>query len=148
MTTYKRRKRARRVAEAPPPAARLLLDTQVWLWWQTDDRRLGPRTRAAIRAAGEVRLSAASVWEIAIKSSLGKLAVRGEFDVEAELEQDGFRSLAIELFHAAAVRALPRIHRDPFDRLLVAQSRLEGLTFVTADATLRRYEVPVLDATL
>lgn len=145
MSTYKRAKRTHRVAEAPP-LSRLLLDTQAWLWWQSDDKRLGAGARAAIRAAGEVRLSAASAWEIAIKTSLGKLEVPEDSDVLAELEQDGFQPLAIEIAHAIAVRALPRIHRDPFDRVLVAQARLEGLTLVTADPVLSRYGIAVLDA--
>lgn len=125
---------------------RLLLDTQVWLWWRADDRRLGRGTRAAIRAAGEVRFSAASAWEIAVKAGLGKLETPPLEGFRAQLEQHGFQPLAIEIEHALGVASLPRLHLDPFDRLLVTQARLEGLTLVTADATMAKYGVPVLSA--
>lgn len=125
---------------------RLLLDTHVWLWWQAGDRRLGPAARHAIGAAAEARFSAASAWEIAIKSALGKLALPAGADIEAELERDGFVPLPVEIVHALGVRALPALHGDPFDRLLVAQARAEGFTLVTADPALGRYGVPVMDA--
>ena len=127
---------------------RLLLDTHVWLWWQADDPRLGPAARRNIHSAAEVRFSAASAWEIAIKSALGKLRLPRGADIDAELARDGFVPLAVEIAHADGVRALPALHRDPFDRLLVAQALAEGLTLVTADAALARYDVPVVDATV
>lgn len=139
--------RRSRVSEAKPAPARLLLDTRVWLWWQTADRRLGPATREAIAAAVEVRFSVASAWEIAIKVSLGKLTLPPRADIAAELARDGFDVLAIELSHAAAVTELPRHHPDPFDRMLVAQARVEDLTLVTADAALARYGVSIMRAT-
>lgn len=137
-----------RVREAAPPVTRrLLLDTHVWLWWQSDDARLGPVARDTIASAPEVRLSAASVWEIAIKSALGKLRLPRGADIAREVERDGFVPLAIEIEHAAAVRTLPPHHRDPFDRMLVAQARTEGLTLVTADPELARYGLALFDAT-
>jgi PIN domain nuclease of toxin-antitoxin system len=124
----------------------LLLDTHVWLWWQLDDRRLGAKARTAIASAAEVRLSAASVWEMAIKSAIGKLALPRGADIADELERDGFIPLAVEVEHADGVRALPALHRDPFDRLLVSQAIAEGLTLVTADAQLAGYGVTLVDA--
>ena len=137
-----------RVSEAPAIAPqRLLLDTHVWLWWQADDRRLGRAARHAMTTAAEVWFSAASAWEMSIKSSLGKLKLPRGADIEAELDRDGFEPLAVEVAHAVAVRKLPDIHRDPFDRMLVAQASVEGLRLVTADAALARYNVSILSAT-
>ena len=132
---------------SPFATRRLLLDTHVWLWWQADDRRLGARARHAIGTATEVRFSAASAWEIAIKVSLGKLTLPRGVDIESALALDGFRPLPVEVAHAEALRALPALHRDPFDRMLVAQAQSEGLTIMTADARLADYEVPLLRAT-
>lgn len=142
-----RKKRASAVREAPGwPARRLLLDTHVWLWWQLDHPRLGTGAREAIAAAPEVRLSVASVWEMSIKSALGKLSLPKGADILRELEHDGFVPLPIELQHAVRVADLPALHRDPFDRMLIAQAMFEGLTLVTADPHLAMYGVRLLDA--
>lgn len=142
-----RKRRASAVREGSAwRARRLLLDTHVWLWWQLDHPRLGPAAREAIAAASEVRLSVASVWEMSIKSTLGKLSLPKGADIMRELELDGFVPLSIELEHAVRVAALPALHRDPFDRMLVAQAMLEGLTLVTADPHLARYGARLLDA--
>ena len=132
---------------SPFSARRLLLDTHTWLWWQAGDRRLGAGARRAIARAAEVRFSAASAWEIAIKSSTGKLRHPASTTIEAELDVDGFQSLPVELTHADELRVLPPLHRDPFDRMLVAQARVERLTLVTADERLSGYDVPVIRAT-
>jgi PIN domain nuclease of toxin-antitoxin system len=126
---------------------RLLLDTHVWLWWQADDSRLGPAARRYLASAREVRFSAASAWEIAIKCAIGKLTLPKNADIEYELERDGFVPLSVDIAHTDAVRTLPALHRDPFDRLLVAQALAEGLTIITADPDLARYDVSVVDAT-
>ncbi len=133
------------VADAAP--RRLLLDTHAWLWWQMDDPRLGAAARRAIAGAVEVRLSAASVWEMAIKAGLGKLTLPKDAAIHEELLNDGFLPLPVDIAHSDLVRALPPLHRDPFDRMLIAQALAEGLTVVTADAGLAAYEVGVLDAT-
>ncbi len=93
-------------------------------------------------------VSAASVWEIAIKSSIGRLRLKDPLDVwmQSALEAHGFATLSVTVAHAAAVAALPPHHGDPFDRLLIAQARLERLTLMTADAAFDDYDVPVLDA--
>jgi PIN domain nuclease of toxin-antitoxin system len=143
----KKAKKSSRVREAPPPLSRrLLLDTHVWLWWQADDSRLGRAARKAIASAFEVRLSVVSAWEIAIKTSLGKLTLPRGFDVAEELERDGFAPLAIEMEHAAGVSKLPGLHRDPFDRMLISQALAEGLTLVTADPQLEGYGVGLMNA--
>lgn len=121
---------------------RLLLDTHVFLWVRTDDRRLSPEVRRAIVEADVVLVSAASAWEMTIKAALGQIELRAS--VTDGIRDPGFQELLITAVHAEAVAHLPRLHGDPFDRLLVAQASLLGLTLVTADAAVRAYPVPVL----
>ena len=124
---------------------RLLLDTHTLLWWLADHRALGKASKALIAANDSVVfVSAASIWEIAIKKALGKLSAPGNFD--SILEDGGFDTLPVEVFHAEQAGSLPAHHRDPFDRMLVAQAQAEGLTIVTADPQLAAYGVRVLDA--
>ncbi len=120
----------------------LLLDTQAFLWWVTDDPRLSKRASRAI-AGSECLLSVASCWEMAIKVSLGKLTLSGAVErfVQAQLEVNGFRLLAVSLEHVGGVAALPFHHRDPFDRLLAAQSLAEEVPLVSADPVFRKYGV-------
>ena len=150
MTAGRRRLRSSLAAVVPVTELaprRLLLDTHVWLWWQAGDARLGVQTRRLLQRASEVRFSAASVWEIAIKIAIGKLTLPDDADIGAELSHSGFLGLPVEILHAEEVRRLPLLHRDPFDRLLVAQARVEGLTLVSADRQLFAYGIAVLDAT-
>ena len=124
---------------------RLLLDTHVVFWWLSDDQRLGQEARRLIANPGNhVAVSAAGVWEIALKSSIRKLSVPDGLE-EAILEC-GFKPLAITMEHAARVGELPLLHRDPFGRMLIAQAQLEGLDLLTADAGLRAYGVKVVVA--
>ncbi|MCL4848528.1 MAG: type II toxin-antitoxin system VapC family toxin [Acidobacteria bacterium] len=117
---------------------RLLLDTHVFLWWCADDRRLGETEREAIRdGANDVFLSTASVWEMAIKQSLGRLQVPEP--ASAAVARLGVGRLSVTFEHAEATVRLPPVHRDPFDRLLVAQAKMEGLTLVTTDPLVRAY---------
>jgi PIN domain nuclease of toxin-antitoxin system len=117
---------------------RLLLDTHVFLWWCADDARLGEVERQAIRdGANEVSLSAASVWEMAVKQALGRLQIPEP--ASAVVTRLGIARLPVTFEHAEATAALPPLHRDPFDRLLVAQARIEGLTLVTRDPLVRSY---------
>ena len=123
----------------------LLLDTHVVLWALTDDQTLSPHGRAAlVDNRNRVVVSAAAVWEIAIKRALGKLDAPD--DLIHTLAATGFDALPISLEHAAAAGALPRHHRDPFDRMLVAQARLEGLALMTRDSRMARYDVEVVSA--
>lgn len=121
---------------------RLLLDTHVFLWWQTADRRLQKRAREAISRAELVFVSAASAWEAGIKAALGRLTLPEPF--ERGVERAGFDKLPITFTHAAAAARLPPHHPDPFDRMLVAQARLEGLVLVTHDRRLAGYDLDVL----
>ena len=122
---------------------RLLLDTHAALWWIGGDRRLGEQARAELEDdANEVLLSAAVVWEVAIKRSLRKLEAPGEF--AGTLLQADVRGLPVSVEHASLVERLPWHHRDPFDRLLVAQASVEGAALVTADEGLRAYGVPIV----
>lgn len=117
---------------------RLLLDTHTFLWW--DEGKLPAKVVRRIRTADEVLVSAASAWEVAIKAGLGKIVVKGSF---AEAVSDyGFDELPVGFAHAGLVRTLPPLHRDPFDRILVAQAIVEGLTLVTRDALVSAYAVP------
>jgi PIN domain nuclease of toxin-antitoxin system len=117
---------------------RLLLDTHVFLWAVTANRQLKARTRAYLAGAEAVYVSAASIWEIAIKARLGK--IEGDPAALAQaIESSGFLELAVTARHAAAVAKLPLHHADPFDRLLLAQAFTEPLRFVTADHALAAY---------
>ena len=123
---------------------RLLLDTHVLLWW-LDDVPLGRKAHDAIsRASNVVCVSAASAWEIGVKVAIGKLRVPD--DLEARLHDERFVPLPVTMAHGLGVASLPRLHGDPFDRLLVAQARHEGLTLVTRDERLAGYGVPLLVA--
>jgi PIN domain nuclease of toxin-antitoxin system len=123
---------------------RLLLDTEVLIWWDADDTRLGPDARTLIRNAADVYVSAASAWEIAIKAALGKLRTsRQPSDAVADAS---FQALPITFEHAEAILALPPHHRDPFDRLIVAAAQVERLTIVSSDSQFRLYGVPLVDA--
>lgn len=121
---------------------RLLLDTHVFLWWQTDDPKLGDAARARIRDAEVVFVSAVSGWEIAIKQSLGKLSAAPPSG--DTLVAHGFVELPVRLVHADAVAKLAPHHRDPFDRMLIAQCAHEDLVLVTGDSQLEAYGVPII----
>ena len=126
---------------------RTLLDTECWLWWHLSPERLSPAALALLEERrSPLLLSAASSWEIAIKTALGKLALPtppGRF-VPEQLAEDGIDALAIEHAHALRVAALPPHHSDPFDRLLVAQAQLERCSFLTADVLILAYDVDVI----
>ncbi len=128
---------------------RFLLDTQVFLWMQVAPERLRHQVRHTIEDANNsVLLSAASSWEISIKYGLGKLALPqppSEY-VPDRMETSGVSALPVQHSHALRVASLPMHHRDPFDRLLVAQSHVEGLALITADPIFGRYDVEVLEA--
>ena len=123
---------------------RLLLDTHVLVWCLSGDRRLPPATAELIRnPATDVYFSAVSLWEVAIKSVLGKMRA----DANAMLKylvDEGFKELPVMARHTVATVTLPMHHRDPFDRLLVAQSRLESLRLLTDDKIMALYGEPVV----
>lgn len=121
---------------------RLLLDTHAFIWWRATEDEIAEEIRAAVRDADDVFISAVSAWEIAIKTSLGKLRLQAT--VEEGIRESHFEILPIDLRHTAAVVSLPFHHRDPFDRMLIAQSQVEGLTLVTADRRLQPYDISFL----
>lgn len=122
---------------------RLLFDTHVLLWWLADDTRLGESARDAIaNPENLILLSAASIWEIRIKQAIGKLELPANFG--ELLAEQAFEPLAVTVSHAHAVKDLPLLHSDPFDRMLVAQARIERLTILTRDHMIPRYDVPTL----
>jgi PIN domain nuclease of toxin-antitoxin system len=125
---------------------KLLVDTHAFLWFMAGDAQLSrPARRSIETSAGDWWLSAASVWEMAIKSSLGRLTLPAPAtEYFAEKAQKGLRVLAIDWPHAAAVERLPFHHRDPFDRLIVAQAQSDRLAVVTKDSVFRKYGVTVV----
>jgi PIN domain nuclease of toxin-antitoxin system len=123
----------------------LLLDTQVLLWCLSDPKRLAPKARRRIESSGQIVLvSVVSAWEIEIKRALGKL--EAPTDLEVQLAEKRFTELALRLPHVAELSSLPNLHRDPFDRMLIAQARVEQLTLVTADEQIQSYPVKSLSA--
>jgi len=123
---------------------RLLLDTNVLLWWLTDSDRLVKQTRTLLLDASDVYVSAASAWEMAIKSAIGKL--RAPDDLESQMRASQFIELPVKISHARAAAQLPRHHGDPFDRLLIAQAAVESLTLLTSDKALEAYAGSILFA--
>ena len=124
---------------------RLLLDTHVFLWWCAGSKQLNKRIRNVIADPhNEVFVSAASGYEIAIKRALGKVEVMD--NMTAEVDKEGFTHLPVTFFHAEQAGNLPLHHRDPFDRILVAQTQAEGLTLVTRDANIPLYGVSTMTA--
>ena len=122
---------------------RLLLDTHVLIWAVLDDPALSGRHREALTAPdAEIYVSAVSVWEVAIKRALGKLSV--PMDLFDQARGAGCRSLDISWDHARAVETLPSHHGDPFDRMLIAQAKLEGLTLLSSDKQFTAYDVTLL----
>ena len=124
-----------------------LLDTHTFLWWNLDDPQLSPAARQFIQdGRNQVYLSAASTWEIAIKTAKGRLSLpeNPERYVANRMAHYHFLPLPIQLSHALEVYSLPDIHSDPFDRLLIAQSLLEDLPIITSDVEISRYPVSVI----
>ncbi|MBD0261135.1 MAG: type II toxin-antitoxin system VapC family toxin [Tolypothrix sp. Co-bin9] len=121
---------------------KLLLDTQCWLWWFAQPERLSEETIAHIAdETNELWFSVASIWEMGIKVAIGKLPLPEPIDsyISTRMVQLGARSLLITTPHALRAAALPLHHRDPFDRMLIAQAQLESMTLVSADAMFRQY---------
>ncbi len=125
----------------------LLLDSHAYLWWATGDPRLSALARSMIEdAEQDVALSAATVWEIGIKRALGKLSLGAPLQhlLVEEPRRRGLTMLPVTHAHAARASELPMIHRDPFDRMLVAQAELEGRSLVTRDRRLTEYGVQIV----
>lgn len=123
---------------------RLLLDTHVVLWQLEGSRAVSPAAREAIEQASALLFSVVSFAEIGVKAAIGKLSVPP--DLRERVLQSGVQVLPLDADHGLAVGALPMHHRDPFDRLLIAQARSAHLTIITADRRLAAYDVPLVDA--
>ncbi len=124
-----------------------LLDTLTFLWWNLDDAKLSPKARDFISDGNnEIFFSAASCWEIAIKYAKGRLTLPETPDdyVANRLTKHRFTPLPIQLSHTLQVYALPDIHQDPFDRLLIVQSQMEGLALLTADKIMAQYNATII----
>lgn len=125
---------------------KLLLDTHAFLW-SVSGQGLSPRAQEAfLDTNNELYLSAASYWEICIKQEFGKLVLAEGWEkaLDREMLVNNIRWLPIEKAHCRAIAELPSFHRDPFDRLLIAQARCEGMAILTANANIRRYDVPTI----
>ena len=123
----------------------LLLDTHVLLWWLDANPTLSEKANSTIADGNNlVLISSAVIWEIRIKQALGKLEIPSSF--RQVLDQQPFEMLAITAEHAHAVGDLPAIHRDPFDRMLIAQAKVERLTIVTRDTIIEQYNIPIIKA--
>jgi PIN domain nuclease of toxin-antitoxin system len=126
---------------------RLLLDTHVFLWWTAEDTRLPKRVSALMtNIEHQLFFSSASAWEIAVKVNLGKLRLSSELDlfVIEQLTNNAISPLPIQIHHALRVATLPLLHRDPFDRMLVAQSLVENMPILTGDSQISRYPVATI----
>jgi PIN domain nuclease of toxin-antitoxin system len=122
----------------------LLLDTHVILWWLTDDPTLSNEIKERIDHEPDVHLSPATIWEVTIKQAIGKL--KDPADLPERIRASGLREIAITSEHALVAGRLPLVHRDPFDRMLVAQALCEDLVLVTRDRDIANYDVSVLAA--
>jgi PIN domain nuclease of toxin-antitoxin system len=125
---------------------KLLLDTHVFMWWDSEPVKLSPRALELFQdKASTILLSVASIWEIQVKAQLGKLKLRMPLMDVIDLQQDvnKFEVLSIELAHVLALDKLPLHHKDPFDRLLIAQAMVEDAALITADPVLKRYPVKI-----
>jgi PIN domain nuclease of toxin-antitoxin system len=126
---------------------RALLDTHTFLWWISDNPHLSPRVREIIgNGENELFLSAASGWEMAIKAGLGRLQLPPNLEhfILEQMALNAIESLPVQMSHALHVYKLPDHHRDPFDRMLIAQAQLENLPILTVDPQIARYSVKVI----
>ncbi len=126
---------------------RYLLDTHTFLWWNMDDAQLSPLAKEIIADGdNEIFLSAATAWELAIKTARGRLALPEDPTryVSNRINLHGFQALPIQIYHAVQVYKLPMHHADPFDRLLIAQSQIEAMPLISVDGEIRKYEVEVV----
>ena len=120
---------------------RYLVDTQIFIWLMEGNKRLASKHVALLRnPKANIYISIASIWEMIIKQSLGRLKI--PVDLEGDLQKTGFRVLPVEIPHVLGLKNLPNIHKDPFDRMLVAQAKKENLKLITSDKKIAKYKVP------
>jgi len=124
-----------------------LLDTHAFSWFVSDDNRLSPRARSTIKNNhNEIYFSAASAWEMSIKIRLGRLTIEEELEpfIVKQLAENNFSTLPITIFHSIYTSKLPDIHKDPFDRMIIAQSKVENMSLISKDKNIKKYKVPIV----
>lgn len=121
-----------------------LLDTHIFIWWMGDDKRLSQKTATLLRDPhNQIFLSTGSIWEMIIKKGKGKLNIPIALDLESGIRTSGFNLLSIEILHVLELEKLPQHHKDPFDRILIAQAKIERLILITDDVKIAKYEVDI-----
>lgn len=126
---------------------RYLLDTHAFLWFVLDDKRISTAAKSIIEdSKNTIYFSAASAWEIAIKTKLARLKIIGDFEsfIIEQLSTNSFVPLSITISHSLYTERLPQIHKDPFDRIIIAQSKLEDLSLISKDRKIRKYKIDML----
>ena len=126
---------------------RYLLDTHAFLWFVLDDKRISTKATSIIRESkNEIYFSAASAWEIAIKAKLDRLKIKGDLEsfIIEQLSTNSFVPLSITISHSLYLERLPQIHKDPFDRIIIAQSKLEDLPLISSDQKIKRYKIKLI----
>ena len=124
-----------------------LLDTHAFLWFVSDDNNLSPKAKSIIKDHNnEIYFSAASAWEISIKIRLGRLTMEENLEpfIVAQLAENNFQTLSITILHSIYTSKLPEIHKDPFDRMIIAQSKAENMSLISKDKNIKKYKVPVV----
>ena len=124
-----------------------LLDTHAFLWFVTDDDKLSSNARSIIKNSNnEVYFSAVSAWEMSIKVRLGRLTIEEALEpfIIKQLAENNFSTLSITIFHSIYTSKLPEIHKDPFDRMLIAQAQVENLSLISRDKNIKKYKIPVV----
>jgi PIN domain nuclease of toxin-antitoxin system len=124
-----------------------LLDTHAFLWFVSEDNRLSSKAQSIIiNSQNEVYFSAVSAWEISIKIRLGRLTIEEDLEpfIIKQLAENNFSTLSITIFHSIYTSKLPNIHKDPFDRMIVAQAQVEDLSIISKDKNIKKYSVPVV----
>ncbi len=124
-----------------------LLDTHAFLWFVSDDNRLSSKAKSIIKNnKNEIYFSAVSAWELSIKSSLRRLTIKEELEpfIVKQLAENNFSTLSITIFHSIYTSKLPEIHKDPFDRMLIAQSNVEKISLISKDKDIKKYKVQIV----
>ncbi len=126
---------------------RYLLDTHAFLWFVLDDQRISKKAKSIIEdSKNKIYFSAASAWEIAIKTKLARLEIKDDFEtfIIEQLSINNFVPLSIKISHSLYIKRLPQVHKDPFDRIMIAQSKLEDLPLISKDKDIRKYKVAMI----
>jgi len=124
-----------------------LLDTHAFLWFVSEDNRLSSKAQSIIKnSRNDIYFSAVSAWEMSIKIRLGRLSIEEELEpfIIKQLSENNFSTLSITIFHSIYTSKLPEIHKDPFDRMIVAQSQVEDMPLISKDKNIKKYKVPVV----